>query len=141
MARYRPSDPTDYLEALDFLNQAKEQGFDIELGKFRQQRSTQQNKYLYFCLQWFAHRYGCTLIEAKEVYLKQIAAPEIFERKMGAVSYYRSTSDLNTAEMSNALSNFIAYAEMNGILIPPPDEYRVIRKCEREIEKTTQYGT
>lgn len=141
MARYKPSDPIDYLEALDFLNQAKEQGFDIELGKFRQKRSTQQNNYLHFCLQWFAHCYGCTLLEAKEVYLKRMAAPEIFGCKMGAVTYYRSTSDLNTVEMSNALSNFIAYAEMNGIEIPPPDEFRTIRKCEREIEKTTSYGT
>ena len=141
MARYNPNDPNDYLEVIDFINRAKEEGFDIELDKYHMKRSGQQNRYLYFCLSWFAHNYGCTLIEAKEVYLKQIAAPQVFECHLGSVTYYRSTSDLNTVEISNAIANFRAYAEMNGIQIPLPYEIRAIRKCEREISKTKSYGT
>lgn len=79
MARYRVQDPRDFLAALDFINQAKEQGFDIELKKFYEKRSNRQNGYLYFCLAYFAHIYGCTELEAKEVFLKRLAAPQIFE--------------------------------------------------------------
>lgn len=146
MARYKTNDPRDYLAALDFINLAKDKGFDIELKRFYQKRSNPQNRYLHFALQYFAHCYGCTLIEAKEIYFKQYACRDIFlvetEDKNGrSVKYFRSSAELNTAEMSSAIQNFIAYASCNGIEIPPPDDELGIRYCEREIEKTKMYGT
>jgi len=146
MARFSPSDPRDYLEILDFLNKAKEQGFDVELKKFYKKRSNPQNRYLYLALGYFAHCYGCSLVEAKEIYLKKYACRDIFEvvttdKNGREVNYYRSTADLNTVEMSNAISNFVAYASCNGIEIPAPDDELGIRYCERQIEKTSVYGT
>lgn len=146
MARYRPSDPRDYLEALDFINQAREQNFEIDLKRYYKRRTNPQNAYLHLALSYFAHCYGCTLIEAKEVYFKQYACRDIFlvetEDKNGRkAKYYRSTAELNTAEMSSAINNFIAYAACNGIEIPPPNDEVAIRYCERQIEKTKSYGT
>lgn len=145
MARYKANNPMEYLAALDFINRAKEQDKEIELKYYHPKRSGQQNKYLFFCLQWFAHESNLTLVEVKEVYLKRIAAPHIFERevKVGndTFKYYRSTADLTTVEMMSALENFRAYADMCGHPIPSPDDQELIRFCEREIEKTTQYGT
>lgn len=145
MARYKPNDPRDYLAILDFLNRAKENNKDIEMKLYYPKRSNQQNKYLYFCLQWFSHEYNCTVLEAKEVILKRIAAPHIFEREMQVgnetIKYYRSTSDLSTVEMMSAIENFRAYADMNRIPIPDANDQESIRYCEREIEKTTAYGT
>lgn len=146
MARYIPQDPRDYLAALDFINLAKDRGFDIELKRFYPKRSNPQNRYLHLALQYFAHCYGCTLVEAKEIYFKQHACRDIFlvhtkDRNGNSAKYYRSTADLNTVEMSSAIQNFIAYASCNGIEIPPPDDELAIRYCEREIEKTKIYGT
>ena len=145
MARYKPNNPNDYLSILDFINRAKEQNKEIELRLYHPKRSGQQNRYLYLCLQWFAHEYNCTVLEAKEVFLKRIAAPHIFERTMqvgdDSITYYRSTSDLTTVEMMSAIENFRAYADMNGFPIPDANDYDLIRYCEREIEKTTHYGT
>ena len=145
MARYKTTDNRDYIEACKFLDYAREHGFDVELKRFYQKRSGKQNRYLYFCLQWFAHEYNCTVVEAKEVFLKRIAAPHIFEREMrlgdNVIKYYRSTADLDTVEMMSALENFRAYAGMNGIQIPDASDDESIRFCEREIEKTIQYGT
>lgn len=146
MARYKPSDPRDFCEALDFLTQAKEQGFEVELHKFYKKRSNPQNGYLHFALGYFAHRYGCTLIEAKEIYFKKYACRDIFliemvDKNGNSESYYRSSADLNTVEMSNAISNFIAYASCNGIEIPQPGDELGRRVCEREMEKTKVYGT
>ena len=146
MARYKCSDPRDYLAALDFINQAKEQGFDIELKRFYRKRTNPQNAYLHMALSYFAHCYGCTLLEAKEIYLKQYACRDIFlvettDKNGNRVRYFRSTADLNTVEMSNAINNFIAYASCNGIEIPQPNDELGLRYVERQIEKTAAYGT
>ena len=143
MARYRVSDARDYLSALDFINQAKEQNFDIELKKFYEKRSHRQNGYLYFALEYFAHQYGCTTLEAKEVFLKRLAAPHIFEVEYQVdgkpVTFYRSTADLDTAEMTSAIRNFTAYAEMNNIYIPLPDDEMGRRYCEQQMEKSNGF--
>lgn len=145
MARYKISDPREYLAALDFLNRAREQQKEIELKYYHPKRTGQQNKYLYFCLQWFAHEYNCTVVESKEVFLKRIAAPHIFERELkvgnDTIKYYRSTADLDTVEMMSAIANFRAYADMVGHPIPDEQDHELIRYCERMIEKTQSYGT
>lgn len=145
MARYKPNDPREYLVALDFINRARENDKEIELKYYHPKRSGQQNRYLYLCLQWFAHEYKCTVVEAKEVFLKRIAAPHIFEREMivsgETIKYYRSTADLDTVEMMSAIANFRAYADMVNIPIPEANDQESIRYCECEIEKTTAYGT
>ena len=145
MARYKPNNPNEYLACMELINRAKENDKEIELKLFHPKRSGQQNRYLYFCLQWFAHEYNCTVVEAKEVFLKRIAAPHIFKREMEvdghAIEYYRSTADLDTVEMMSAIENFRSYAEINGHPIPDANDYETIRYCEREIEKTQGYGT
>jgi hypothetical protein len=146
MARYRCSDPRDYLNALDFINLAKEQGFDIELKRYYKKRTNPQNAYLHLALTYFAHCYGCTLVEAKEIFFKQYACRDIFlvettDKNGNHARYFRSTTDLNTVEMSSAINNFIAYASCNGIEIPLPNDEIGLRYVEREIEKTAAYGT
>jgi len=143
MARYKVSEARDYLAALDFINQAKEQSFDIELKKFYEKRTNRQNNYLHFCLAYFAHIYGCTELEAKEVFLKRLAAPQLFEVEYDVdgktVTFYRSTADLDTAEMASAIRNFTAYAEMNDIYIPLPDDEIGRRYCEQQMERSNGF--
>lgn len=146
MARYKCSDPRDFLAALDFINLAKEQNFDIELKRFHHRRSNPQNRYLHFALAYFAHCYGCTMVEAKEVFFKQFACRDIFlvdtlDKNGRKAHYFRSTTELTTIEMSSAINNFLAYASCHGIEIPQPDDELGIRFCEREIEKTQAFGT
>ena len=64
MARYNLQDPRDLMAAYDYLNHAKEQGFDIELRRFSPARSNRQNAFLHLILAYFAHCYGCTLTPA-----------------------------------------------------------------------------
>jgi hypothetical protein len=146
MARYRLSDPRDYLAALDYINQMKEQGCDVDLKRFSPARSNRQNAYLHLIIAYFAHCYGCTKIEAKEIYFKKYACRDIFlvettDKDGREVQYYRSTANLSKEEMSGAIRNFIAYADLHGIELPQADDFIAQRLCEREIEKTTQFGT
>ena len=145
MARYKPSNPREYLAALDLINRARENDKEIDLKYYHPKRSNPQNRYLYFCLQWFAHEMGCTVVEAKEIFLKRIAAPHVFELELKVgdetIKYYRSTADLDTVEMMSAIENFRTYADMKGYPIPDADDDELRRYCEREIEKTQGYGT
>lgn len=140
MARYKPNDPRDYLSALDFIEKAKEQQFDIELKKYYPKRSNKQNAYLHFICAYFAHQYGVTEYEAKQVFLKEYACPDIFkvekEIKGQKIVYYRSTAELNTAEMASVIRNFIDYSSMHGIMLPEPNDDLAIRCAEREMEST-----
>lgn len=141
MARYRPSDPRDMLAAYDFLNRAKEQQFDIELKKYYPKRSNRQNGYLHFLCAYFAHQYGCTVYEAKQVFLKEYACPLTFkvekEIKGEKIIYFRSTADLNTAEMASVIRNFIDWSNFHGIMLPEPADDIAIRCAEREMESST----
>lgn len=146
MARYKPSDPRDYIEILEFLNRAKEKDAEVELSLVYKKRTNPQNRYIHFMCAYFAHCYGCSLVEAKEIYLKKYACREIFlvetkDKNGNDVSYYRSTADLNTVESSSVISNFLAYASCNGIEIPKPGDDVGQRICEREMESTKVYGT
>ena len=146
MARYKLSDPIDYCAALDFVNMARENGKEIDLKFYQPKRSDPQNRYYHLICRYFAHKYGCTEYEAENVYMKQIAASRVFEKRVTdkdgrEITYYRSSSDLDKSEMSYAISNFLAFAESNNIPIPYESDERSVRICEREVEKTEMYGT
>lgn len=132
------------MELYDLIEEARKKGKKLKVVYDRKQHTDPQRKYLHFALQYFAHCYGCTLVEAKERHLKEYACPELFDSgrvDKGGRKVMRSTSELTDIEYSNAISNFRAYGEMNGIPIPSPDDRQAIRFCERQIEKTQIYGT
>ena len=144
MTRYKPNDPRDYLAALDFLNYAKENDLEVVLDTYSPPRSGRQNRFLYFCLAYFAHCYNCTEAEAKEIYLKRFACPQIFEQQFtmpnGKVeTWYRSTADLSKDEMAMVIRNFRAYADAYNIPIPDSDDKDSIRFCEQQMQRTKHY--
>jgi hypothetical protein len=144
MARYKPNDPRDFLAAMDFLNYAKEHDLEIVLDTYSPPRSGKQNRFLYFCLAYFAHCYHCTESEAKEIYLKRFACPQIFEKQFtmpdGHIeTWYRSTADLSKDEMAMAIRNFRAYADAYNIPIPEATDDISIRYCEQQMQRTKNF--
>jgi hypothetical protein len=137
-------DPNDLLELYSLVEQARKKGKKLKVVYDRKVHTDPQRKYLHFCLSYFAHCYGCTLVEAKEMHLKRYACPELFDSgrvDKGGHKVLRSTTELTDVEYSNAISNFRAYADINGIPLPDPDDKASLRYCEREIEKTEIFGT
>ena len=138
------NDPNDVMELYSLIEKAREKGYKLKVTRARKQHTDPQRKYLHFALSYFACQYGCTLVEAKEMHLKRYCCPELFDSgrvDKGGHKVLRSTSELNDVEYSNAISNFRAYGDINGIPIPAPEDTASIRYCEREIEKTEMYGT
>lgn len=130
---------TDDFEVLDnILQTAASCHLEVKINQPRRARTIPQNSYLHFLCQYFASEYGCTTAEAKEVYLKRQACPEIFAEhvvnKHGkAITTYRSTASLTIDETSSAIRNFIAWAAIGGYELPLPEDKPFIRFAENQI--------
>jgi hypothetical protein len=163
---YDLNDPREYIQAKECLERMKERGrpvrmmvesddfdaldlllqcaaslhMEIQVNQKRRPKTKPQNSYLHFLCQYFAAEYGCTSAEAKEVYLKRQACPEIFQRhvinkKGKTITTYRSTADLTLEETSSAIRNFIEWSTINGIPLPLPEDKGFVRYAENEIER------
>ena len=136
---YDLRDQQQYMQALDFIELAKQNNWYVTLEKKRVTRTTQQNKYYWLILKYFGLQYGCTKTEA-EYYFKQIVNPDIFLRTYTdkhniKIKTIRSTSELSKDEMISAINNFIVYCDQNRIHIPRPDDKEMIRYTELEVER------
>ena len=140
---YDLNDPRQYMDALDFIEHAKQNNIQISLENKKQQRTTQQNKYYWLVLKYFALQYGCTKTEA-ECYFKDIVNPDIFirtyiDKHNVKLKIRRSSSDLSKQEMTSAINNFIVYCDQHQIHIPRPDDQEMIRYAEQEIERNLSW--
>ena len=122
-----------------------EKGGVVEIKKRHRPRSLQQNAYLHVCLALFASEFGLTLEEVKYDIFKKKCNAEIFvskrkNRRGQEISYIRSSSDLDTAEMTQAIERFRNFSAMEaGLYIPAPDEHDAILEAEKQIARYAEY--
>ena len=122
-----------------------DKGVWVELNKKRHQRSLAQNAYLHCCIALFASEYGVTLEEAKYEFFKKRYNPDIFLRKrmnkMGReITYVRSSSSLDTEEMTRAIESFRnKVVEEFGLYIPAPDEHDALLEAQKQIERYAEF--
>lgn len=123
----------------------KEKGVWVELSKKRHQRSLAQNSYLHCILGYFASEFGLTMETVKYDIFKRKVNSDIFERsrtnKRGqAITYIRSTTDLDTKEMSLATERFRNWSATEAeFYIPAPDEHDALFEAQKQIEEYMQY--
>ena len=121
------------VQRFDFrINQLKEKGAKVELTEKRGRRSLSQNSYLHVCISLFAIAIGNTLEEEKTD-LKRECSFMRYEKN--GKKYLRSSSDLNTKEMTDWIEWIRNKAGMEGHFIPSPEDYQ---RNWVEIEKTIQ---
>ena len=140
---YDLNDPRQYMDALDFIEHAKQNNIQISLENKKQQRTTQQNKYYWLILRYFGLQYGCTKTEA-EYYFKQICTPDIFCRKKKdkedrIIYIVRSTSQLTKQEMISAINNFSVWCSQRQIELPRPEDKEMLRYAEQQVERNLSW--
>ena len=140
---YDLNDPRQYMDALDFIEHAKQNNIQISLENKKQQRTTQQNKYYWLILRYFGLQYGCTKTEA-EYYSKQICNPDIFCRKKKdkedrIIYIVRSTSQLTKQEMISAINNFSVWCSQRQIELPRPEDKEMLRYAEQQVERNLSW--
>lgn len=116
----------------------------VELTERKPRRTSQQNRYLYVIIGLLASELGESTEYVKEQYFKRLCNPEIFIRTKedqfrGNIEVVRSTSELDTAEMSTAIDRFRNWAATEGYYLPSPEDDAMLAMAEREIIRNNTY--
>lgn len=117
----------------------------VEVKKKHRQRSDSQNRYLHVCLGYFASEFGLSLEEVKQDIFKRKLNKEIFEvervnRRGQKVRRLRSTRDLDSLELTNALERFRNWSSaVAGLYIPSPNETEAFFAAQQQMEQYEQY--
>ncbi len=120
-------------------------GCIVELTEKKPKRSNKQNAYLHLILGYFGCETGNTLEYVKREYFKKFVNPGIFtieknDPYLGTVKILRSSSDLDTEEMTTAIERFRNFASSEaGIYLPSPEDERMLQLIEIEIKRNKNY--
>lgn len=126
-------------------NALYKQGSIVELTAKKERRTIPQNAYLHLIIGWFAIETGNTLGFVKQEYFKRRINPSLFittinDAHFGDVEVLRSSRDLDTAEMTEAIERFRNWASSEaGIYLPSPDEQAFLQAIEIEMLRQKEY--
>lgn len=141
---YNPENRVDVLKAVEKIKYLVKHNKVFEIKEKRKRRSISQNNYLHLILSWFALETGYTMEEVKQEIFKKVVNPGTFyEGEFGRlvkIERWRSTANLNTAEMTLCIDRFRHYsAKEAGIYLPEPEDMVKIREMEKEIENNKKF--
>jgi len=141
---YNPENKVDVQKAIVKIKYLVAHKKVFEIKEKRKRRSISQNNYLHLILGWFALQTGYTLEEVKQEIFKKIVNPNTFyEGEFGRIvkiERWRSTANLDTAEMALCIDRFRDYsAKEAGIYLAEPNDLNFLREIEIQIENNKQY--
>jgi len=111
----------------------------IEL-KVKTNRTRSQNNYLHLILTWFAMESGYTLAESKQIYKSLNGDIFFYIRPPEPMTFMRSTTDLDTAEMTETIEKFRNYsAKEADIYLPAPNERDYLQEIEVRASSQRSY--
>ena len=145
MALYNLKNVYDRKKFKEACNQMVLNNEYVELKKKKTQRSLAQNSYLHCLLGYFASEFGYTLEEVKFEIFKKICNRDIFEKKRvnrrgQQVTYIRSSTELDKAEMTTAIERFRNYSSAQcGLYLPSPNEGEMLFFAQQQIEQCKDY--
>lgn len=109
-----------------------EKGANIELTEKRGKRTLLQNKYLHLILTWWGLEYGYTLEESKQYFKEENKDYYYYEKK--GKTFVKSTSEVNTKEMTIHIEKFRDWSAQNGLYLPAPNEQQQIESIQNQLE-------
>ncbi len=143
---YDLANPLHCRLASELIKSLSEKGKDVvEIKVRRPKRTLRQNAYLHLILSFFASQHGCTTEYVKQRYFKLLVNPQSFvvereDKFLGKIKILRSSSDLNTEEMTLCIERFRNWsASEAGIYIPSADEHHLHVYMQNEIERAVGF--
>ena len=129
-----------FLSRVDCL---MERGSVVELTE-KTLRTKGQNNYLHLLIGVVAMETGNTIDYCKEWYFKRLCNKDLFvftkaDKFAGQVEVIRSTADLTSAEMSEAIDRFKRWGAENGIYMPSPGDESLLREIAIEMGRNKAY--
>jgi hypothetical protein len=141
---FDPKKELDKKRAVDRINHFIAKGKVFELTEKKEKRTIRQNRYMHLIFSWFALETGYTEEEVKQEIFKKIVNANLFYEgehgQLVKIERWRSTSDLDTGELTVAIDRFRNYASKEaGIYLPEPKDLPLLRDIEIEIQNNKQY--
>lgn len=139
------NNPYDVEKYDEYVAKLRAQCAVVEVKKRHPNRSLAQNSYLHVILGYFASLYGCSMEYVKSEYFKKICNPDLLttkrKTKIGEeITDLRSTSELDTAQMTFAIERFRNWsASVAGIYLPSPNEGEALIYAEQIMEQNKEY--
>ena len=123
----------DIKKADAYFDKLKRDGARIDLKKVLNRRTINQNSYLHVCLGYFCLHTGYSIDESKELFAGIL--PEMMRYSKNGHTFRRSTSDLDTKEMTILIDTIRnVCAEELGVYVPDSEEYLIHRfDIEKEL--------
>lgn len=136
---YNTSNLVERQKAITRIKKLLDNKAIVEIIEKKPTRTIRQNRYLHLILGFFASETGYTLEETKQEIFKKIVNPALFyEGEIGeivTIQRWRSTANLDTLEMTQAIENFRDYSSAEaGIYLPSPDEKDFLLQIEIELK-------
>jgi len=131
-----------FLTRVEFLVDKKKK---VELTEKRNNRTLSQNNYLHLLLSWFCLETGNSFNYVKQEYFKKLCNPDIFifekeDQYVGCVSLVRSSSEIDTKQMTIAIDRFRNWSSMEaGIYLPEANEDKFLEHIQQDINRNKQY--
>lgn len=132
--KLRTSNSVDANRARVYLESLIKKGSDIELKEVRKARSVDQNSLLHVYLATFCNETGYMMDEAKELFSQLM--PEMLRYQKNGFEFRRSTSTLDTKEMSLLIDKIrqVCNDEL-GVYLPTSEEYMINKfQIDRELQ-------
>ena len=136
------NNPIDRSKATKRIRELWQKNAVVEL-KEKRLRTLKQNSYLHVILSYFGVELGYTLEEAKKLYkvlnkdLYEYEKPGLFQKPE---KFYRSSAELDTAELTITIDKFRNYSSIEaGTYLPGPNEKGYIQEAEIRVSRNQQY--
>ena len=140
--KYSLDNAVSKAKARFYFDKLCDSGAFIELKKISPTRSSNQNRYLHLLFNYLALEYGETTDYVKQYFFKQVCNPAIFavtyqnEKQGYKRKTWRSTADLDSKEMTEAIERFRNWAAKEaGIYLPAPNEQEFLKSIEEQISQ------
>ena len=141
---YNSEKPIDCQRAIEKIKHLIAKKKVFELKEKRPKRTISQNSYLHLILSFFALESGYTLQEVKQEIFKKVGKPNTFYKgefgELVKIARWRSSSNLNTQELTLCIDRFRDYASKEaGIYLPEPKDLTILQEIEIQITNNKQY--
>lgn len=136
--RYDLKSADEFDEAIRFVNHSFSADKMIEIKVVRPTRSLKANAYYHLLLQICGSEWGYSLAEMKIIHKRDIS-PSVFIYWKNEKAFTKSSADLNSKELSDAIEQLKKYSAEQGLVLPEPTDEDAMRHWEKQIQTNERY--
>lgn len=131
---YNLSNTEELEQAQQWFGSEAVRGSTIEMKIKRPTRSLKANNYLHLLLSICGMEWGYSLPEIKTIFKRDIA-PSVFVYFKNDQAFTKSSAQLDSKELSDAIEQLKKYSAEQGLELPEPEDEERLRYYENQIDR------